>query len=101
MKTRCYCTYCPNHPKFEQRHSLGSPPTGFCAGRYIPSNFAPHGAEVDCLQPVSKAFGFPWELDPNDFDYPVTAYGDGSAESGMDTAWLTLYAGCGNEKYQN
>lgn len=99
MKTKCYCTSCPNHPKFKQRHELGSPPTGFRANYSIPYNFDPHAAEVDCLKPVSQAFE-DYFLEPDEFDYPLTAYGDGEAVTGYYSWWLTLNAGCDNERYE-
>ena len=97
--THCYCIYCPNHPLFEQRHKLGSPVTGFDPTKFILNDYKHHGAFVDCLEPKSSAFHSPWNLDPDDFDYPVTAYGDGVSETGLYTAGLTLHASCGNETY--
>lgn len=100
MRTKCYCTSCKNHPKFEQNALLGYPPTGFLPDRYIDDRYEPHAAEVDCLKPVSDAFER-YFLDPEDFEYPVTAYGDGSAETGFSSNCLVLYAGCGNEQYES
>lgn len=99
MRSKCYCTSCPNHPKFSQRHSLGNPPTGYRADRYFGDRFEVHEAEVDCLQPVSQAFE-DYLLDPTDFDYPITAYGDGEAVTGYTSFYLTIHAGCDNEQYQ-
>lgn len=102
MKTTCYCIYCPNHPQFEERHTLGSPVTGFTASKTIwQDKYNSHKAEVDCLLPQSDAF-YVHNLDPEDFNYPTTAYGDGCSETGFYNYYgLTLYATCGNETYQD
>ena len=87
-----------NHPKFEQNALLGYPPTGFRAGSFISNRYEHHASQVDCLKPISDAFE-DYFLDPEDFDYPITAYGDGSAETGFRSNSLVLYAGCGSEEH--
>ena len=101
LKTDCYCIYCPNHPLFNQRHDLGQPVTGFTASKMIcQSKYDAHKREVDCLEPVCEAItdGI---IDPLDYDFPTTAYGDGISQTGFDqVGGLSLFAYCGNERYE-
>lgn len=100
MKTRCYCIFCPKHPKHSQRNNLGEILTGYSADKTIIGDYEHQASEVDCLNPRSDAFVM-HDLDPDDFKYPITAYGDGCSETGFYYHFaLTLYATCGNEEYQ-
>ncbi len=101
MNTKCYCTYCPNHPKFAQRHTLGSPVTGYSPLKYNPDdNYDAHAAEVNCLKPMSISIDN-GTIDPDDYDFPITAYGDGCSMTGFNGSDLVLFAHCANEEYEN
>ncbi len=102
MKTNCYCTSCKNHPKHEQRAFLGFPPVGYAADKHPPEfEFEQHAAVVDCLKPVCFAIE-DGAIDPDDFLFPITAYGDGASETGFYyQGCLTLLANCGNEDHEN
>ncbi|MEO0835976.1 MAG: hypothetical protein AAFY16_08315 [Cyanobacteria bacterium J06642_3] len=101
MKTNCYCIYCPNHPKHLQRHQLGVPITGFTADRYFDQEkFKSHVAQVDCLLPICGAIDDDI-ISPDDFNFPITAYGDGQSQTGFfNQGGLTLDATCANERYE-
>ena len=102
MRTKCYCIFCPKHPKHNQRNQLGNPVVGFHVGDFINPSYDHQGSDVDCLEPISDAFEHYFFLDAEDFNYPITAYGDGSSVTGFYSVnGLTLYAGCGNEEYSN
>lgn len=100
MKTSCYCIFCHNHPKFSQRYSLGVPVTGYSPLKYNPnSDHDSHKAEVDCLEPHSPSIEN-GTIDPDDYDFPVTAYGDGISQTGFYNNDLVLFACCVNEKHE-
>ncbi len=64
------------------------------------SQYDAHKQEVNCLEPVCEAItdGI---IDPLDYDFPTTAYGDGISQTGFDqVGGLSLFAYCGNETYQ-
>ncbi len=64
------------------------------------SKYDAHKREVDCLEPVCEAItdGI---IDPLDYDFPTTAYGDGISQTGFDrVGGLSLFAYCGNETYE-
>jgi hypothetical protein len=58
------------------------------------------GVEVDCLDPVSDAFDV-LDVDPSDYDFETTAYGDGVSITGIDQDSFRIWANCGNEKYKD
>lgn len=96
MKTTCYCIYCPHHPLFEKRHDIKFP-TGFFVGEFIREGYEA-GVEVDCLQPDSPAFS-ELNIDPDDYEFPKTAYGDGSSQTGFSGHGFEIQAYCDNEEY--
>ena len=95
MKTECHCLYCPRHPLHKKRGDIVSP-TGYDPTKWGPGGKT--GREVDCLKPVSDAFDA-FDIDPEDEEFPTTAYGDGCAMTGFERDGITLYAHCGNEEY--
>ena len=100
MKTRCYCIFCPKHPKHSQRNNLGKPFLSYSVERWIGKDYEHQASDVDCLDPKSDAFEMHFFLDAEDFEYPITAYGNGASETGFyNCSGLTLYATCGNEEY--
>ncbi len=98
MKTKCYCVGCPKHPLFENRHNYVFY-TGFDVGDTIWKNEdLVQGADVDCLEPVSDAFD-DLDINPEEHDFPITAYGDGNSITGFDGRGYTIVANCENEEY--
>lgn len=97
MKTKCYCLGCKNHPLHSKRNEYQWL-VGWSPDKMVFSH--PYGTEVDCLDPVSDAFDIFWE-DPEDFEYPITAYGDGCAITGFQENGITLVAFCKNEDHEN
>jgi len=97
MKTKCYCLYCTRHPLHDKRDNFNVL-TGYEPGQYISAEFNIQGKEVDCLSPLSDAF-IELDIKAEDFEWKVTAYGDGSAITGVEGVGFTLFAGCGNETF--
>ena len=99
MKTKCYCVYCPKHPFFERQKEFGRV-SGWHANMWSPLNFdMTAGADVECLDPKSDAF-YELDIDPDDYEFKTCAYGDGSAETGIDGCGWEIDAYCGNEEYK-
>jgi len=99
MNTKCYCLGCKRHPKHDKRNQFKKWFTGFEPGFVIiAKQFEDQGSFVNCLKVESEADEF---VDLNDFDYPITAYGDGCAVTGSETQGLTIYANCGNEDHED
>ena len=99
MKTKCYCVHCPTHPLFEKRRELDFP-VGWTVGKVIWNpNELESGADVDCLTPESSAFDELY-IDSEDIEYPITAYNDGSAETGFSGRAYEIRAYCGSEEYR-
>lgn len=98
MQTKCFCIFCPRHPKFKDRHLWNDPPTGFLPGDII-WGADEYAAKVECLLPVSSAFE-EFNIDPNYQEFPITAYGDGCAMTGFSTDGITVFASCHNEDYE-
>lgn len=96
MKTMCYCIYCPRHPLFENRHNLDCP-AGWTVGRAIYGKEALVGKEVNCLNPDSAAFDN-FNLNPEDFEYEITAYGDGLSMTGCMEDGIEIWGYCKNER---
>jgi hypothetical protein len=98
MKTTCYCILCPKHPFYAKRKEL-SVLTGWRVGWliYKPEDVA-GGAVVDCLEPVSYAFD-ELNIDPGDYEFPITAYEDGCALTGFHGRGFEIEANCDNEEY--
>ena len=99
MKTRCYCILCPKHPLYTKRKEL-SVLAGWQVGRgiYDPKHEA-GGANVDCLEPISDAFD-ELHIDSEDYEFPVTAYGDGCSLTGIEGRGFEVEAICNNEEYR-
>ena len=100
MRTKCYCTHCPKHPKFDVRHSFEYPVTGFEVHKFISPDFDDQAATVNCLEPFCGAIK-DGTIDPEDYDFPVTAYGDGSSYTGFwNIDGLSVHAVCLAERYE-
>ena len=99
MKTKCYCVYCPKHPLYEERYEIVFP-RGYEPGNLIWGEADESGREVDCLKPGSEAF-FELDIEPEDYEYPITAYGDGCSITGFQGEGFTVYATCMNERYED
>jgi hypothetical protein len=56
-------------------------------------------AEVACLSPSIGAFD-ELGLDPLDFSFPITAYGDGCSMTGIRGSRYEIEAVCLNEDYE-
>jgi len=101
MKTKCYCIFCPNHPFNSKQKEFKDWLTGYESESLISSKFEGQGKEVDCLQPSSEAFdALGMEGKVEDFEWKVTAYGDGSAITSTSGPDYIIYARCKNEKYK-
>lgn len=99
MKTKCYCVGCKRHPLHSKRKEFKKWLTGYSPDSLIVTNeYENQAAIVDCLKPTSGADEY---VDLDDFDYPVTAYGDGAAITGCDLPGLIIYANCGNEDHED
>ena len=100
MKTTCYCVYCPRHPlhyDIVRKDVL----TGWRVGDFIWDKMhKDQGIEVDCLEPAS-AFFEDYGYDPENYDFPITAYNDGMSETGTEEDGFTIYAYCANEEYKD
>lgn len=99
MKTRCYCIHCPNHPKFKIRTTFNRCVTGFGMGRFIMPEYDEQSATVNCLKPVCEAIEQEI-IDLNEYDFPVTAYGDGASTTGFYHVGGLTHATCSNERYE-
>lgn len=98
MKTRCYCLHCKNHPKHAIRASFDRCVTGFEAGNFIMPEYDEQSAIVNCLEPSCGAIRDEI-IDPEDYGFPITAYGDGSSETGFyNRNGLSIHATCANEQ---
>lgn len=99
MKTKCYCIFCKKHPLHKEQDKFKDWLVGWEPGNFIKLEFKDQGKEVDCLEPVSEAF---YELgrEPEEFEYPVTAYGDGNADTGVEGPGFIIYACCTNEEHE-
>ena len=98
MKTKCYCIGCKLHPLHDKRGKLPWY-VGWDIHRITMRDYSDSAADVNCLKPESKFFD-EFLSDPGDFDWPVTAYGDGEADTGHDAEGFTIYAVCGNEDHE-
>jgi hypothetical protein len=98
MKTKCYCVFCSKHPLYEMRNEQKIL-TGFEPGCWIYDGDYPSGREVNCLYPESDFFG-EFDADPEEFEYPETAYGDGVSQTGCIRTGYAVFANCGNEDYE-
>jgi hypothetical protein len=100
MHTKCYCIYCPKHPlHLKQKEFKNGALTGWSVDCWIDSDYEETASEVECLNPISAAFS---ELDiyPKDFEFPITAYGDGNAVTGVEGNGFNIYAICKDETYK-
>jgi hypothetical protein len=98
MKTKCYCILCPRHPLYPKREEkIKGLVVGWELGKPIwkPEQIE-NGVEVDCLIPDSPAFD-DFDVDVEDLDFKVTAYGDGQAITGVSGSGYEIYATCSNE----
>jgi len=93
MKTKCYCAYCTKHPLYGKTKDI-KVPTGFGTNSFVNGEV---GVEVDCLKPIAEILDY--ELDAENYEYPVTAYGDGIAVTVFDVRGQALMANCENEDY--
>jgi hypothetical protein len=98
METECYCIYCKKHPLYEKRKEL-QVLTGWQVGYIILDAERYGGENVECLSPISDAFEELW-IDPEDYEFPVTAYDDGMSSTGIDEDYFKVYAICENEEYE-
>ena len=99
MKTTCYCVYCPFHPSHLFQNNFKKILTGWELGDYIHEEHNEYGKEVDCLEPVSAAFD-ELEKSPEDFEWRITAYGDGFADTGVIRPGYHIFANCRKEIYE-
>ena len=100
MTTTCYCIGCKKHPLHAERKDFKNLLTGYLPGRMIPAELKNQGVQVDCLLPDSSAFA-ELDVEPKDFTFKVTAYGDGGSITGVDGSGYEIYAVCGNEDHEN
>ena len=56
------------------------------------------GAAVDCLEPLSGFFDDECG-DPEQYEFPETAYGDGDSLTTSEQMGYTIFATCGNEEH--
>jgi len=97
MKTKCYCIFCKKHPLHSKRKEFKDVLAGWDVEDFISSDYENQGTTVHCLSPSSDAF---YELgrEETDFTYPVTAYGDGIAITGVGGPGYLIRCVCGNEE---
>ncbi len=95
MKTTCYCVYCKKHPLYGKADDFEHPGSYFAGDFY--DGDKKFGKEVDCLEPVSSAFD-DLPIEPEEFDYPITAYGDGVTSTGHEGRGFIIFAHCGAEE---
>jgi len=100
ISTTCYCVGCKKHPLHAQRMKFKKWVTGFTLGKIVWNEFKEQGAKVNCLLPESNAF-YELGVEPTDFKYEITAYGDGNSVTGVDGNGYEIYAVCGNEEHEN
>ncbi len=98
MKTKCYCVGCKKHPLHSKRKEFKKWYTGFYPGYFVDHKYDEQGVDVDCLMPESSASDY---VNLDDFEYPITAYGDGSVVTGAEVPGLIIYATCKNEEYED
>jgi hypothetical protein len=101
MKTKCYCVCCSKHPLHQKYLDSGrkmNVVTGFMTGQFIHDSDNT-GKDVECLDPISDAFD-ELGLIESTYEYPITAYGDGSSETGFVGNSYIIYAHCDNEDYK-
>ncbi len=98
MKTKCYCVYCKKHPLFIEKKDF-KVVTGFQVGNYVSDMFT-SGRDVNCLNPISDAFD-DFDIDPENYEFPITAYGDGISQTGFEGRGYIIYANCDNEEYED
>ena len=98
MKTRCYCVKCKKHPLDSTKFNKYM--TGFHEGSIILSEYEIQGMEVDCFDPVLVA-SFDFGLNPYDFEFSKTAYGNGVSLTFTMHDGKAVYATCGNEELIN
>jgi len=99
MNTKCYCVLCKRHPLYKNNKKWKNVYAGFDIGKFIPKEFDKHGKDVECLHPVSSAFD-ELDLDPDDFKWEGTAYGDGCSLTFVNKAGYTIMANCGSEEQE-
>ena len=97
MKTHCYCIGCKKHPKHEDRKNLVWV-TGY--PKFIYGDDGKSGADVDCLSPSSGFFDDN-RGEPEEFEFPETAYGDGSSLTQAEEIGFTIFANCENEDHED
>jgi len=100
MKTKCYCFWCKKHPLHSEKDKITSRESGEVVG----FNNYPHinsqlGRDVNCLEPISNAFD-ELSIDPKDFDWNYTSYGDGSSYTEVDGGSFQISAICKNEEHE-
>ena len=98
MKTKCFCVYCSNHPLYNERNNLPVV-VGWTLDRMIFGDCARTGVDVECLQPESDAF-FELDISPDEHEFPITAYGDGSSNTGFEGMGYVVHAYCSKEDYE-
>lgn len=98
MNTKCFCIFCKHHPLHENKKDFKDWLTGWEPGSLSYTKYKSQGKDVNCLQPVSDAFDN-LGRNPSDFEYPITAYGDGLAETGVSEVSFTIFAICENEQH--
>lgn len=97
MNTICYCIYCSKHPLYAQRNTLPSL-TGWEVGDIILNKYKKSGVKVSCLEPESEMIE-DLHINPNEHEFPITAYSDGISWTGYEDDWYMVKAICGNEDY--
>ena len=98
MKTMCFCVGCKKHPLHEQRDEFDWL-NGWRPGRIIyEEEYKKQGIDVDCLEPGGSIFDF---LSKEDYEFPITAYGDGMAITGFSNGSMIATAYCKNEEHEN
>lgn len=100
MKTLCYCVGCKKHPLHDKRNEFKNWVTGWTPDSFIWDEQKKQGAEVDCLE-VDSRFMFENDMSPEDYDFPITAYGDGTSLTGFIKYGTMITGICANEEHEN
>jgi len=99
MKTKCYCIFCKRHPLYGQKFEEWV--AGWYPGKFIYNDHEEKktGVEVDCLEPEHYVFD-EYDIDMEQFEFPITAYGDGCALTGFSEPGIEMTTTCLNEEHE-
>jgi len=97
MKTTCYCIFCKKHPLHGQKFEEWV--VGWYPGKFLYNDHEERktGVGVDCLEPDETIF-YDYEIDMEQFEFPITAYGDGYALTGFSEPGIEMTTWCLNEE---